>query len=151
MFNCVSCERFFVVHAFDRARAKLTVRKLLGLRRPYFFFVDVSPSSEFRRWPNHYGCVGPHLESSASGLAAYYYYNYYLLRLLILIILCTFCRLLGGFCAVLCSSSLSLCCCGRRLNATTFGLGTHWIIVLLVPRLCLFFCTENHLFVLLVC
>ena len=63
-----------------------------------------------------------------------------LLRLLLLIIiLCTFCRLLGGFCAVLCSSSLSLCCCSRRLDATTFGLGTHWIIVLLIPRLCLFF------------
>jgi len=102
VFNCVSCERFFIVHAFDRARAKLTIRKLLGLRRPYFFLstlahrlnfvvgvtlglrwsysfastlahrlnfvvgptlallldVDVRPSFEFRRWPNHYGCVG---------------------------------------------------------------------------------------------
>ena len=78
VFNCVSCERFFIVHAFNRARAKLTIRKLLGLRRPYFFLstlahrlnfvvgptlallldVDVRPSSEFRRWPNHYGCVG---------------------------------------------------------------------------------------------
>jgi len=38
VFNCVSCERFFfIVHAFDRARAKLTILKLLGLRRPYFF------------------------------------------------------------------------------------------------------------------
>ena len=78
MFNCVSCERFFIVHAFDRARAKLTIRKLLGLRRSYSFAstlahrlnfvvgptlallldVDVRPSFEFRRWPNHYGCVG---------------------------------------------------------------------------------------------
>jgi len=27
--------------------------------------VDVRPSSEFRRWPNHYGCVGSPLEAGA--------------------------------------------------------------------------------------
>ena len=72
---------FFIVHAFDRAREAHNP-KIVGPSSALLLFVDVSPSSEFRRWrnvgpslvllldvdvrpssefrrwPNHYGCVG---------------------------------------------------------------------------------------------
>ena len=47
---------FIVAYAFDRARAHSP--KIVGHSLTLLLFVDVSPSSEFRRWPNQDGCMG---------------------------------------------------------------------------------------------
>ena len=53
-FNC-TCIRSYA-HDWQEARSP----KIVGPSLALLLSVDVSPTSEFRRWPNQYGCVGRH-------------------------------------------------------------------------------------------